>query len=88
MQAADIMTFGAASIRPDAPIEQAARLMLQHRISGLPVIDNNGALVGIVTEGDLLRRQHGGTDRDRPRWLGLLLGPEKSEPRRLLTLRR
>ena len=78
MQAADVMTFGAASIRPDAPIEEAARLMLQHRISGLPVVDENGDLVGMVTEGDLLRRQKGGTDRDRPRWLELLLGSEKT----------
>src|SRR5690606_26847044 len=35
MRAADVMTFGAASIRPDAPVEEAARVMLQHRISGL-----------------------------------------------------
>ena len=79
MQAADVMTFGAASIRPDIPIEEAARLMLHHRISGLPVVDDNGDLVGMVTEGDLLRRQKGGTnDRDRPRWLELLLGSEKT----------
>ena len=57
MQAVDVMTFGAASIRADAPVEEAARVMLQHRISGLPVVDDNGDLVGMVTEGDLLRRE-------------------------------
>ena len=78
MQAADVMTFGAASIRPQDPIEEAAHLMLQHRISGLPVVDDKGDLIGIVTEGDLLRRQQGGSDRDRPRWLEFLLGAARS----------
>lgn len=70
------MTFGAASIRADAPVEEAARVMLQHRISGLPVVDNNGDLIGMVTEGDLLRRE---ASAPRPRWLELLLGSVKPE---------
>jgi CBS domain-containing protein len=74
MQAADVMTFGAASIRADAPVEEAARLMLQHRISGLPAVDENGDLVGMVTEGDLLHREG---SAKRPRWLELLVGPVK-----------
>jgi CBS domain-containing protein len=74
MQAADVMTFGAATIRADAPVEEAARLMLQHRISGLPVVDDNGDLVGMVTEGDLLRRE---ASRQRRRWLELVLGSVK-----------
>jgi CBS domain-containing protein len=75
MKAADIMTLGAATIRPDASIAQAAQLMLQYRISGLPVVDAAGVLVGIVTEGDLLRRADSGTEQRRPRWLEFLLGP-------------
>jgi CBS domain-containing protein len=55
MQAADIMTFRPASIHSNTAIEEAARLMLDYRISGLPVVDEKGGLVGIVTEGDLLR---------------------------------
>lgn len=47
--------------------------MLEHRISGLPVVDDAGALIGIVTEGDLLRRAETGTEKHRPRWLELLL---------------
>lgn len=77
MKAADIMTLGAATIRPDATIAQAAQLMLQYRISGLPVVDTAGNLVGIVTEGDLLRRAESGTERKRARWLEFLLGPGK-----------
>jgi CBS domain-containing protein len=75
MKAADVMTLGAATIRADAPIAEAARLMLQHRISGLPVLGADGRLVGIVTEGDFLRRSETHTERRRPRWLEFLLGP-------------
>lgn len=75
MKAKDIMTRGAVSIGPDATVLQAVHLMLQHRISGLPVIDSSGALVGIVTEGDFLRRAETATERQRPRWLEFLLGP-------------
>ena len=71
MQAADLMTLGRQSIRADAP-EEAARVTLRHRISGLPVVDKNGDLVGMVTEGDLLRREG---SANRPRWRELLLAP-------------
>lgn len=77
MKVADIMTLGAATIRPDASIAQAAQLMLQYRISGLPVVDAADNLVGIVTEGDLLRRSESGTSMKRPRWLEFLAGPGK-----------
>ena len=77
MQAANVMTFGAATIHPEAPIEEAARAMLQNRISGLPVVDGSRKLVGMVTEGDLLRRQPGETGR--PRWLQLLGSPRSGE---------
>jgi predicted transcriptional regulator len=49
--------------------------MILNRISGLPVLDERGKLVGIVTEGDLLRRVETGTERRRPRWLEFLIGP-------------
>ena len=79
MQAADVMTFGAASIQSDTPIEEAARLMLEQRVSGLPVVDNRGHLLGMVTEGDLLRRHAGDTAQDRPRWLELMLGSGRAD---------
>src|SRR6187549_447638 len=53
----------------------AIRIMLQSRISGLPVTNSDGRLVGILTEGDFLRRIETGTQRRRPRWLEYLVGP-------------
>jgi CBS domain-containing protein len=75
MKASDIMTWGVVSVSPGTAVLDAARLMLEHRISGLPVVDGEGRLVGIVTEGDFLRRGEIGTERKRPRWLEFLVGP-------------
>lgn len=75
MQARDIMASRVVSIAPEATVLEAIELMLKNRISGLPVIDRAGALVGILTEGDFLRRAETGTERKRPRWLEFLLGP-------------
>ena len=75
MKAYDVMTWGVISVEADAPIMRAAQLMLENKVSGLPVLDANGSLVGIVTEGDFLRRGEIGTQRQRPRWLEFLIGP-------------
>lgn len=75
MLISDIMARRVISVRPDTRIGEAIRLMLANHISGLPVIDAGGTLVGIVTEGDFLRRGELGTERRRPRWLEFLLGP-------------
>jgi len=75
MQVRDVMTRGVISVEPEESILIAARLMLQHRVSGLPVVDGKGALVGIVTEGDFLRRGEIGTARRRPKWLEFIVGP-------------
>lgn len=75
MKVHDIMSRRVISVAPDASILDAVRLMLQHHISGLPVIDASGALIGVVTEGDFLRRSETGTERRRPRWLEFLIGP-------------
>lgn len=75
MKAHDVMTWGAITVEADASVTRAARLMLQNRISGLPVVDATGQLVGMVTEGDFLRRTELGTQRRRPRWLEFLIGP-------------
>ena len=61
MRAADVMTPHPVCISPDTSIIDAARLMLERKFSGLPVVDAGGRLVGIVTEGDLLRRTETGT---------------------------
>ncbi|MGZ3415245.1 MAG: CBS domain-containing protein [Isosphaeraceae bacterium] len=75
MKAADVMTRRVVSTRPDASIAEMAKLMLDNGISGLPVLDEHGDLVGIVTESDCLRRAETGTERKRPRWLEFLIGP-------------
>ncbi len=75
MQVRDVMTPNVISVKTDESILRAAQLMLQNRISGLPVVDANNALVGIITEGDFLRRGELGTARHRPKWLEFLMGP-------------
>jgi CBS domain-containing protein len=75
MNVRDVMTPDVLTIAPDESIFVAARLMLQKRISGLPVVDGQGNLVGIVSEGDFLRRAETATERKRPRWMEFLLGP-------------
>lgn len=75
MRAEDVMTKSVVSIDPDATVLQAAQLMLEHRISGLPVIDRYGKLVGVLSEGDFLRRGETNTERRRSRWLEFLMGP-------------
>jgi CBS domain-containing protein len=75
MIASDVMTRKVISIDPDSTVLQAARLMLLHRISGLPVLDATGKLVGVLSEGDFLRRRETRTERHRSRWLEFLMGP-------------
>jgi CBS domain-containing protein len=77
MKVRDIMSTRVISIAPDAGILKAIRLMLQNHFSGLPVIDPSGALVGMVTEGDFLRRSETGTEHKRHRCLEFLLGPAR-----------
>ena len=74
MKARDIMTTAVVTIEPSSTVAHAIRLMLQRKISGLPVVEA-GRLVGMLTEGDLLRRAETGTEHRRPRWLEFLLGP-------------
>jgi CBS domain-containing protein len=72
------MTRNVISVKPDTFIVQAANTMLQQHISGLPVISETGRLVGIISEGDFIRRAEIGTTRKRGRWLKLLLGPGRA----------
>ena len=69
------MTRKVICIDADEPILKAVRLMLQNHISGLPVLDKEGELLGIITEGDFLRRGELGAQRQRPKWLEFILGP-------------
>ena len=74
MKASDVMSVNVIAARPDQSIEEVAMVMLSKGISGLPVIDNLGRLIGIVSEGDLIRRAESGTTHRRSWWLHLLMG--------------
>ena len=78
MRAHQIMTRSVISVTPDTTIVEAANIMLQRHVSGLPVVDETGKLVGVVSEGDFIRRSEIGTQRKRGRWLKFILGPGKS----------
>lgn len=75
MQAAEIMTKEVKTIGPEATIDEAIALLLAAHVSGLPVTDEEGRLVGVVSEGDFLHRPEIGTVKRRPRWIEFLLGP-------------
>ncbi len=81
MKASDIMTIGAKTVRPDSTVAHAARLMVEHRIGGLPVVTAHGGLVGMITEQDLLRRPELGTADRGSRWLDLWLNEDSSAHR-------
>jgi CBS domain-containing protein len=72
MHAADLMTTNVVTVAEDATAQEAAALMLRHRVSALPVVGSSGKLVGIVSEGDLMRRAELGTERERSWWLEFL----------------
>lgn len=71
MDASDIMTKTVITGQLDTTVAQAAELMTRHRISAIPVIDKNGGIIGIVSEGDLMRRVEGANDQTRSWWLSL-----------------
>lgn len=73
MLARDVMTSTPITVAPDTPVTEVATLLLERRISAVPVVDADGRMVGIVSEGDLLRRADAQTERRRSSWLELLL---------------
>ncbi len=56
MKVRDLMTPDPVTVGPETPVQEIARLLLERRINGVPVVDSDGALLGIVTEGDLVHR--------------------------------
>ncbi len=73
MRVKDVMTYGAIGLPETATIAEAAETMLKARISGVLVHDADNALIGVLSEGDLMRRSELGSERKRPRWLEVLL---------------
>src|SRR5271155_4496076 len=72
MNAADIMTREVVTVTPDTNVAEIARLMLERRVSAVPVVEN-GVPVGIVSEGDLMRRRETGAEPRHSLWLELFL---------------
>jgi CBS domain-containing protein len=71
MHAAEVMAKDVVTVGPDTTVEELARLMINRHISGLPVVDKSGCVLGIVTEGDLLRRVEVHTDSHSKTWRDL-----------------
>ncbi|MGB8398401.1 CBS domain-containing protein [Bradyrhizobium sp.] len=74
MRAHQIMTKDVITVAPHASILDAANIMLRCHLSGLPVVDEHGALIGMVSESDFLRRGEIGTGRKRSAWLRFFTG--------------
>lgn len=77
MLAREIMTRTIATVHPQTTLAEAIARMVDQRISALPVVDDAGKLVGIVSEGDMLRRIETGTEPSHAGWISLLLGPAR-----------
>jgi CBS domain-containing protein len=69
MNVADVMVHDVISVAPETPVAKIAELLLRRGISAALVIDARGRLVGIVSEGDLIRRREIGTARETSWWL-------------------
>ena len=67
MRATDVMSTPVVVAGPRITVQHVARMMINHRVSGIPIVEEDGQLIGIITEGDLLRRVETGTERQRSR---------------------
>jgi CBS domain-containing protein len=77
MKVADVMTTDVATVGPDVDVQEIARLLLSRNISGVPVVDAEGRPLGLVSEGDLMRRAEAGTEHRRSWWLDLIQSGER-----------
>jgi CBS domain-containing protein len=82
MNVSDVMRRSFATIKPDAPLMDAAQLLVETNQRGLPVVDSEGMLVGVVSEGDFLHRTELGISPPPGNWLEELLGIEEDTPAR------
>jgi CBS domain-containing protein len=78
MQARDVMSAPAITVGPRTNLQSLVGTMLGLKLSGLPVVDESGRLIGVISEGDLLRRAELGTERKRSSWIDFILGPGRS----------
>ncbi|QIE47724.1 CBS domain-containing protein (plasmid) [Pseudohalocynthiibacter aestuariivivens] len=76
MQAQDIMTRNVITATADATVEEVTALMMANHVSAVPIIDEDGIILGLVSEGDLMRRVEGATRAQKSWWLSLLYGSD------------
>ena len=76
MQAQDIMTKNVISAAVDTTVEQITALMMKNHISAVPILDGDGTVIGLISEGDLMRRVEGSGDAHKSWWLSLFSGHE------------
>ena len=86
MNARDVMTKAVVSVHPDTSVREIARLLLDKGISAVSVIDNNGTLIGMVSEGDLIRPDQAAREARREWWLEILAEGEPIAPELLAWL--
>lgn len=86
-KAREIMTCDVVSVRPDTPTRRIARLLLDNGISAVPVVDDKGAPIGMVSEGDLIGRDDSSREARRDWWLDLLAEGEALNPDFLASVR-
>ena len=76
MLARDIMTVKVITVTPGTRVSEVANILIENRISAVPVVDEKGALLGIVSEGDLMRRPESETEPHSSWWLRLIESPK------------
>jgi CBS domain-containing protein len=74
MRARDVMVRNVVTVHPETDIADAIKLLVEHDISALPVVDEHEKLVGIISEADLMRRVEIGTDKRRSHWIESVMG--------------
>jgi CBS domain-containing protein len=78
MKASDVMVSPVVTVRPTSSVQEVAKLLLEQRISGVPVVDDQNKVVGIISEGDLLHRAEAHTQHRRGWWLRLLVSSDQA----------
>jgi CBS-domain-containing membrane protein len=76
MKAYDVMVSPVVTVKPTSSVREAAKIFLERRISAVPVVNDQGKLVGIISEGDLMHRSEAGTERQRSWWLDAFISNE------------
>ena len=82
MRVRDVMTSDVCTVNPETPLKEVARLLVERRVSGVPVVDAEGRVLGVVSEGDFLAREAGAGEKPRgPLWWHWAASPDQAARR-------